>query len=197
MWKSLVQGHVDYCSQLYQPMQSGSLTRIEQLFRSYTKRIPEIKELNYWERLKQLKMNSQQRRLERYRIIYIWKILERQVPNPGVEVSLSDTKGRQVKLPAINRKSTNKVKSLREATLQVHGGRLFNSLPQHLRNTTNCKLEIFKESLDIFLSTIPDQPKIGQLIPACCDQTTAAPSNSLVDQIRLRLQDTRGTTALG
>ena len=31
MWKSLVQGHIDYCSQLWQPIQSGDLQRIENL----------------------------------------------------------------------------------------------------------------------------------------------------------------------
>ena len=54
MWKSLVQGHVDYASQLYQPLQSGNLTRIENLFKTFTKRIPEVQELNYWERLSKL-----------------------------------------------------------------------------------------------------------------------------------------------
>ena len=93
MWKSLLQGHIDNCSQLYQPLQSGNLTRIEQLFKKYTKQIPEVRELNYWDRLKKLKMNSQQRRFERYRIIYIWKILEKQVPSPGLEESHSETKG--------------------------------------------------------------------------------------------------------
>ena len=192
MWKSLVQGHVDYCSQLYQPLQSGNLTRIEQLFKTYTKRIPEVRELNYWDRLKKLKMNSQQRRFERYRIIYIWKILEKQVPNPGVEESFSDSKGRLVKIPPVNNKSTSRVKTLREATLKVHGGQLFNSLPPNLRNMMKCDLDLFKEKLDNFLSTIPDQPKIGDLTPACCNQTTAAPSNSLVDQIRLQRRRARG-----
>ena len=93
MWKTLAQGHIDYSSQLYQPLQSGNLTRIEQLFKSYTKRIPEVRQLNYWERLKKLKMNSQQRRFERYRIIYIWKILEGLVPNPGVNQCDPVTKG--------------------------------------------------------------------------------------------------------
>ena len=68
MWKSLVQGHIDYSSHLYQPLQSSDLTRIEQLQRTFTSRIPEVRELSYWNRLKTLKMNSQQRRLERYRM---------------------------------------------------------------------------------------------------------------------------------
>ena len=62
MWKSLVQGHIDYCSQLYQPLQSGNLERIEMLQKTFTKKIPEARELNYWQRLNLLKMNSQQRR---------------------------------------------------------------------------------------------------------------------------------------
>ena len=69
MWKTLIQGHIDYASQLYQPMQSGNLTRIENLFKTFTKQIPEVREMNYWERLKRLKMNSQQRRFERYQAI--------------------------------------------------------------------------------------------------------------------------------
>ena len=93
MWKSLIQGHIDYASQLYQPQQSGDLTRIENLLKTFTKKIPELKELNYWERLGKLKMNSQQRRFERYRIMYIWKVLEGLVPNPGIVIHEAGIKG--------------------------------------------------------------------------------------------------------
>ena len=189
VWKSLVQGHVDYASQLYQPLQSGNLTRIENLFKTFTKRIPEVQELNYWERLSKLQMNSQQRRFERYRIIYVWKILENQVPNPGVMISDPNNKGRLVKIPPLCPRSTARTRTLRESSLNVHGARLFNSLPQYLRDKTNCDILEFKEKLDSFLSKIPDQPKIGNLVPACCDQNTGAPSNSLVDQIRLHRRE--------
>ena len=37
--------------------------------------------MTYLERLKKLKMNSQQRRSERYKIIYVWKTLEKLVPD--------------------------------------------------------------------------------------------------------------------
>ena len=190
MWKTLVQGHIDYCSQLYQPLQSGNLTRIENLMKVYTKKMPELKTLNYWMRLKRLKMNSQQRRFERYRIIYIWKILEGKVPNPGgVDQCNSDREGRRVKVPPLNRKSTGRVKSLREASFQVHGARLFNALPKSIRDKTSCIEIDFKEKLDGYLTNIVDKPKIGNLVPACCDQITGAPSNSLVDQIRLHRRE--------
>ena len=46
MWKSLVQGHIDYASQLYQPLQSGNLSRIEGLQKVFTKKIPQVKEMS-------------------------------------------------------------------------------------------------------------------------------------------------------
>ena len=38
LWNQLVQGHIDYCSQLYQPQQSTNLTKIENLMKRYTKK---------------------------------------------------------------------------------------------------------------------------------------------------------------
>ena len=52
MWKSLVQVHIDYCSQLYFPNQSAELERLEQLQKTFTKKMPEVSQMNYWERLK-------------------------------------------------------------------------------------------------------------------------------------------------
>ena len=100
MWKSLVQGHIDYCSQLYFPNQSSDLQKIENLLRTFTKKIPEVAHLDYWSRLKQLKMLSQQRRSERYRIIYTWKVLEGMVPNCGIQVHFSECRGRECVIPA-------------------------------------------------------------------------------------------------
>ena len=81
MWKQLDQGHIDYGSQLWHPLQSVNLQKIE----TFTKRIPQVKDENYWMRLCSLKINSQQRRLEKYRIIYTWKALEGIVPECGVK----------------------------------------------------------------------------------------------------------------
>ena len=164
--------------------QRPSFTRIENLFKTFTKRIPELKELNYWERLNKLKMNSQQRRFERYRIMYIWKVLEGLVPNPGIVIHEAGIKGRLVKIPSLCTRATARIRTLREASLSVHGARLFNSLPQRIRDLRGCDVAEFKDKLDCFITMIPDQPKIGNLIPDCCDQMTAQPSNSLVDQIR-------------
>ena len=47
MWKTLFQGHIDYCSQLYQPVKTGNLRRIKELQNSYTKKIPDKASLHH------------------------------------------------------------------------------------------------------------------------------------------------------
>ena len=182
MWKSLVQGHIDYCSQLYFPNQSTQLEKIEDLQKSFTKKIPEVQNLDYWTRLKHLQMLSQQRRAERYKIIYTWKVIEGLVPNCGINWSISERRGRECQIPPV--KCRNSTMNLREQSFQVSGPKLFNCLPKYLRNRSKVTKEEFKEELDKFLGEIPDQPKIGDLVPSVCDQITAKPSNSLVDVLR-------------
>ena len=70
------------------------------------------------------------------------------------------------------------VRRAREASLFVQGGRLFNIIPRHLKDTTTGSVDQFKAGMDSWLSTIPDQPTIpGRL--------RAAQSNYLLDQAPL------------
>ena len=181
LWKTLVQGHIDYCSQLYFPNQSKELEMLEDLQKNFSKKIPEIHHLDYWSRLKHLQLYSQQRRSERYRIIYTWKVLEGMVPNCGIQHTFNDRRGRECLIPAI--KGRKPVQNLREQSFQVMGPRLFNSLPKRLRSIRKTTVEEFKEKLDDFLSTLPDHPKVGDMTPSICNQVTARPSNSLTDVI--------------
>ena len=117
-----------------------------------------MSQLNYWERLKSLGMNSVQRRMERYQILYTWKIIEGLSPNCGVNWSpVEERNGRQCAIPATN-KGNASVKSMRNQSFQVAGPRLFNCLPKYLRNTKNSSIEEFKEKLDAFLTRVPDEP---------------------------------------
>ena len=71
---------------------------------------------------------------------------------------------------------------LRASSFQVMGPTLFNSLPPHLRNITNCSVETFKSHLDQYLSGFPDQPVVvGGLLPHPMDMFTAVNSNSIKD----------------
>lgn len=183
MWTSLVQPHLDYCSQLWAPTGGANLENLEGLLKSFTSKIPSVKHMNYWERLSNLKMNSLQRRNERYRIIYTWKILEGLVPKCGVEeISESENKrlGRLCKIPKLVG-STN-TKKLRSQSLQSIGPSLFNSLPKKLRNIKQVGVDKFKEHLDEYLSEVPDEPKVPGMTPSCLT-SDSVPSNSLIHWI--------------
>ena len=180
MFNTLVQPHIDYCSQLWAPQEGPQMDKIEALLRSFTARIPAVKHLTYWERLKELKMNSQQRRLERYKIIYVWKTIQGLVPNCGIEVATNsdDRLGRKCQIRPLHKKAPAAVKTLREGSFQVSGPQLFNCLPKELRNQTELSLEEFKEKLDQILTRVPDEPQVsgpGRWI-----------SNSLLNQMERR-----------
>ena len=170
------------CSQLYLPSKPGDLHKIENLQRIYTSKIPEVNQLNYWQRLTHLKMLSQERRMERYSAIYVWKILEGIVPNCGIEVLNSERRGREVSIPEL--KGSLKIRTLRENSFQVRGARIFNSLPKSLRNLQRTSVDDFKFHLDKYLEKIPDEPSLPNYIPTACNLFNAKPSNSIVDQGR-------------
>ena len=182
LWKTLVQGHIDYCSQLYFPTKSADMEKIENLQRNFTRNIPEVKHMNYWQRLAHLQMYSQERRMERYRIFYTWKMLEGLVPSCGLDEVYSERRGREIRIPQV--KGSGKCQTIREGSFKIHGGKLFNSLPKYLRNLTKISTNDFKASLDLHLQAIPDQPKFQGYTPTACSQVTANPSNSIIDQAK-------------
>ena len=60
---------------------------IEKLQYDYTKLAPEARNLTYSERLKMFAITSLQRRFERYKILYVYKIQNNLVPNCGLKMS--------------------------------------------------------------------------------------------------------------
>ena len=192
LWKTLVQCHVDFCSQLYKPGTAQGMAQIEKLFFDFSAKIPEIRTENYWARLKKLKMLSQERRMDRYRIFYIWKILEKKVPNCGVEVTADNGRlGRKCLIPKLQKNGRKAIQTLLEQTLQVEGARLFNCMPKKLREIHT--LEEFKVELDQWLATIPDEPRMGGLTPSAVCGVTGRQSNSLLAWTRPRTNMDLGT----
>ena len=176
LWKSLVMPLLDYCSQLWSPSSPGLIQSIEKVQVSYLNKVQGMSVLTYWEQIKQLKMYSLERRRERYRIVYMWKVLEGMVPNFGVEVSYNKRRGRYCVVPAIRSAAPCRIQTIRFGSMGVNGPRLFNSLPVHLRNMSGCSLNSFKRSLDHHLASVPDQPRVPGMIRYC-----TRGSNSLVD----------------
>ena len=163
-WKSLVQPILDYCSQLWCPTQPGQIKQIEEIQKCFTRKIKAVNQVDYWKRLKSLRMYSQERRRERYRILYLWKILENIVPdidggNGGI-VKLHPRNGRTIIVPSVDTTSPRHIQKVRDSSLFVHGAKLFNVLPKDIRNCTNCSVLEFKAKLDDYISQIPDEPVV-------------------------------------
>ena len=126
-----------------------------------------------------MNLYSLQRRRERYIIIYIWKILEGQVPNPNnhiVQIA-SGHRGRRCirhNLP----KTKASLQTLLDHSFIHNGPKLFNCLPSRVRNLTNCSVITFKNNLDKFLKTIRDEPPVTN-----SPMHRSASSNSIPDQL--------------
>ena len=87
--------------------------------------VPELKGMNYWERLERLAMNSEQRRLERYQIIYVWKVIHGVAPNCGIKwTGCEERRGRMCEIKPIRGKSL--AQNLRRQSFQVAGPKLWN-----------------------------------------------------------------------
>lgn len=180
LWKQLILSDHDYCSQLWSPDKVGDIQSLELLQRSFLRKINSIHNLSYWDQLKQLKMYSLERRRERYISIYVWRILENQVPNIsrscGITAAWHGRRGRLCHVPKILSSAPARVKTIRFSSFAIKGPRLFNSLPIQLRNFTDGTVMDFKRNLDRYLQSLPDEP----LIPGYTSFRTID-SNSIVD----------------
>ena len=179
--KSLVQPKLDYCSQLWSPSDQTSINKIEAVQRHLIETIRDtrLNDRNCWEKLKELRLYSQERRRERYQVILIWKISQDMVS--GYNICFSHTMGRRGRyaLPKpVARAAPTVVKNARERSLGVKGVTIFNLLPEKLRSMNSEHIDAFKNHLDIFLESIPDQPTTTGL-------GRAAESNSLLHQLPL------------
>ena len=187
LWKALVQPILDYCSQLWCPIQPGQIKQLEEIQKSFTRKIKLDHKLDYWERLKTLRFYSQERRRERYRILYLWKMFEKLVPaiggGHGGILKLHPRNGRTISIPSVDFKTPRQIQRVRDSSLTVHGAKLFNCLPKALRNSTNCSLPEFKAKLDDFLSHIPDEPLVHGYT-----RNRSAASNSLISLVPKRNQ---------
>ena len=126
------------------------MEKVEKVLRDFSRRIPELKGMNYWERLERLAMNSEQRRLERYQIIYVWKVIHGLVPNCGIKwTECEERRGRLCEIRNVKGKTV--VQNLRRQSFQVAGPKLWNCLPKNVRNFKGNQVE-FKQILDQFLS---------------------------------------------
>ena len=112
-------------------------------------------------------------------MIFLWKISQGMVSGFDVNfTSGGDRRGRRIIPNTIVRTAPATVRKAREQTLGVRGANIFNLSPDNIRNMNTDHVDTFKNHLDIFLASIPDQPTMTGL-------GRAADSNSLLHQIPL------------
>ena len=157
-----------------------NITKLENIQRSFTKKIEGFQDFSCQKRMQELKLYSLQQRRERYIIIYIWKSLFRYYLDPGLIYSSIDRhNGIVLALPKT--KKTGDFRKLFENQFLLQGSLLFNSIWSDLRQLSSpdgmpMTPLAYKAQLDKFLSKIPDEPETPR----------AANSNSILDQLSLK-----------
>ena len=71
MLRTYVLPILDYGSQVWSPTAQSELNELESIQRTYTHKTEGMDNLNYWERLSYMNLQSIQRRHERYKVIYM------------------------------------------------------------------------------------------------------------------------------
>ena len=179
LWKSLVLPHHDYCSQLWSPYTVADIQKLEMLQRSFVRKIDGMHALNYWEQLNKLGLYSLERRRERYRIFYVWKVIEGFSPAlKGISTYNHIRFGRLCHVPVIRQGPFH---GLRNSSFSVKALQLFNSIPRNIRDLSGCSKDQFKNKLDEFLRKIPDEPQISGYVTC-----RHADTNSIVDMSKVK-----------
>ena len=147
LFNSLVLSRLDYASQLWSPHLLKSVYLLEKVQCSFTKHIAGMHSMSYEERLKHLNLYSIQRRRDRYHIIYLWKIIEKIVPNLSAPITCtySERRGRSGAVLHVN---VGRLGTLCYNCFRWRAIRMFNKLPKHTRMISSCSVDKFKSPLD-------------------------------------------------
>ena len=95
-----------------------------------------------------MQLYSQERRRERYRIIFLWKVAQGLVQGYPATFVQNDRRGRLMQVAPLRNAAPAAVKKAKESSLQVKGAQLFNCIPRELRDTFTGTAEQFKAGLD-------------------------------------------------
>ena len=155
---------LDYCSPLWspRPWNYKEIDLLEETLRTFTRYIKGMKDLDYAQRLKALKLYSIQRRHERYKIIYAYKIKEEIVTNIsdnyGLQFSYHGRHGCRCEIPTYPLHH-NKAGKARDDSFALTACNLWNALPKYIRNISGKSINSFKSNLDKALKYYPDLPR--------------------------------------
>ena len=181
IWKALIRPHLDYGSPVWAPTYQKDITKIEDVLRNFSRRCPAISSYHYWDQLKALKLSSCERRIERYTIIYTFKILRGEVDDPGAFTTRYTNKRGTLLKSTLKIRGTEGLKTVIAGSFGTKAVQLFNSLPRFVREFDGPSTS-FKQHLQIYLSDVPDQPrgKSGFNLPQAVIPSSGIRSNSLI-----------------
>ena len=172
----------DYGCVVWSPHLQKEINLLESAQRRLTCVIEGVENLDYYERLKELKIYSAERRRDRYTVLYIFKILQGQIPNPGISYKYSGRRGKVLITPTVRSSKASHANTLIHNSFTRRAPRIFNALPAEIRNLPNdTPSDVIKNKIDKYLSAITDEPRVPGYLP-----TNSAASNRLEDQIRAR-----------
>ena len=117
--------------------------------KTFTRKVEGMDGMDYVQRLQALRLYSQERRRERYQIIFLWKVGMGMVKGYSVPFTLNPRTGWHItpaKIPPVSQAPAS-VRKAREASLAHKGTMLFNSMPKGLRGMMTNHVDEFKCNL--------------------------------------------------
>ena len=64
LWRTYIQSVIDYGSQVWAPIDPVQIAKLEGLLKTYSQGVYGLDKMNYWSRLKEMRLSSIQRRME-------------------------------------------------------------------------------------------------------------------------------------
>ena len=78
-----------------------------------------------------------------HQIIFIWKVSQQLDKGFTLPFMMSPRRGRLVQVPPFVAALPAAVKRAKEASIRVKGAKLFNTIPQELRDMSGVKVDVF------------------------------------------------------
>ena len=172
--KTYIIPRLEYASPVWNPHKITEIQQLESVQRSFTSKIQGMEDIDYWERLKRLRLFSIHCHRERFVIIHTHKIYLQLAPN-DVNLQFHENARLGIQCNRFPPKSKiASIKTLRENFFSHVAPKLYNVIPKSVKSAKT--INSFKARLDILLMKIPDYPPISGY--------KRANTNTLTDWVR-------------
>lgn len=159
LFKTMVRSKLEYGLPAWIAVKIEDIEALENVQRYFTKRISSCKGLDYWDRLRKLKLLSLQRRRERFMMIHVWKLYHGKAPNDIDMVFYENMRlGIKARVPRLNTRSERAIVSHYDNSFGIKAAQLWNLLPRTINEIDN--LDRLKVALGNFLEAFPDKPPV-------------------------------------